>query len=97
MKIFFHHSNGTLEEVRRQLPSFLSPRECQVTSLLVDGLSSKSIAYILSISTHTVDSYIRSARWKFQAPNRAALVAAYIRMTPPEPPAATQPCLRKAA
>lgn len=94
MKIYFHHSDGTLEHARGQFPHSLSPRECQVSSLVAAGLSDKVVAHILSLSIYTVKQYIRSARMKFRAPNRVALAVAYIRLVPPDPPA---PALRKVA
>jgi DNA-binding NarL/FixJ family response regulator len=46
-----------------------------VLELLVQGLTNKEIASKLSLSTHTIDSYIRSVYEKLHVNTRAGAVA----------------------
>lgn len=56
---------GTDEQPR----AHLSPREIDALSLLANGLSRAQIAETLSISEHTLRTYIESARFKLAAQN----------------------------
>ena len=53
----------------------LSPRENEIVRLIARGLPNKTIAYVLDISPHTVQTYVRRMFDKKQVRNRAALVA----------------------
>jgi DNA-binding NarL/FixJ family response regulator len=52
----------------------LSPRELEVTQLIVDGLSTKQIARRFSTSLKTVQKQRQAAMRKFGTPNTASLV-----------------------
>ena len=53
----------------------LTPRECEVLELLVQGLANKEIARDLVISTNTVKRYLKSIFEKLGVDSRAAAVA----------------------
>jgi DNA-binding NarL/FixJ family response regulator len=53
----------------------LTPREREVTELLVQGLANKEIAQALVISTNTVKRYLKSIFEKLDVDSRAAAVA----------------------
>lgn len=52
----------------------ITPKEREVLGLLAQGLSSKEIAFRLSISFHTVESHRKNLRLKFEAKNSSELV-----------------------
>ncbi|MCC8180755.1 MAG: helix-turn-helix transcriptional regulator [Planctomycetes bacterium] len=52
----------------------LSPRECEVASMVLAGKPAREIAAALSISEHTVKSHVRNILGKFNAPTRKALL-----------------------
>ncbi len=53
----------------------LSPRERDVVSLAAQGLTSREIAEMLSLSRATVESHFRSAVRRLSARNRAHAIA----------------------
>jgi DNA-binding NarL/FixJ family response regulator len=55
----------------------LSDRECQVLDLLARGHSEKEIAEQMTISRHTVHTYIRRIYEKLQVHSQAQAVARY--------------------
>lgn len=57
----------------------LTPRELEVLSLLVEGMSSKDIARTLSISTNTVRTHIENILTKLQVRSRLEAVAFAVR------------------
>jgi len=58
----------------------LSEREMQVLSWAANGKTSVEIATILSLSDHTVNSYLNSAMRKLDCVNRTQLVAKALRL-----------------
>lgn len=58
----------------------LSDREVQVLSWAANGKTSVEIATILSLSDHTVNSYLNSAMRKLDCVNRTQLVAKALRL-----------------
>jgi DNA-binding CsgD family transcriptional regulator len=52
----------------------LTDREKKILELIGQGHSSAQIAYVLHISTHTVDSHRKNLLLKFDAKNSAELV-----------------------
>lgn len=58
----------------------LSEREVQVLSWAANGKTSVEIATILSLSDHTVNSYLNSAMRKLDCVNRTQLVAKALRL-----------------
>jgi len=64
------------EKLRRLLEEFnFTPRERDVVSLLLEGLTSKEIAQRLNISSHTVKGYIRFIMTKTGVTTRSGIVA----------------------
>ena len=57
----------------------LSPRECEIVRLVAKGLPNKTIAAVLEISHHTVQTYLNRMFHKKQVHARAALVAKVFR------------------
>lgn len=53
----------------------LSPREKQVLDLVASGLDDDLIADVLSVSPHTVNSYMRRIFDKFGTNNRRTAIA----------------------
>ena len=53
----------------------LSPREAEVVSLIVQGLSNEQIAEQCYLSLNTVKTYVRSAYRKMDVTTRAQAVA----------------------
>ncbi len=72
-------SRHSLEDLQRRFAS-LTPRECEVLDLVVDGCTSQAIAARLSISPRTVESYRVQIMDKMQAESVAALVRQVIRL-----------------
>ncbi len=58
---------------RPQSISELTPRELQLTSLLVQGLANKEIAARLNLSLQTVKNHVHNILQKTQSKNRAIL------------------------
>ena len=52
----------------------LTPREREVASLLVEGLTSKEIAQRMDISAHTVKGYLHFVMTKLGATTRSGIV-----------------------
>jgi DNA-binding NarL/FixJ family response regulator len=65
---------GPSTPVNASLLTQLSPREREVTELIVDGLSTKQIARRFSTSFKTVQKQRQAAMRKFDAPNTASFV-----------------------
>lgn len=63
----------------------LTPREREVASLILQGLSTRDIATRLSISEHTVKTHVKRALEKFELPNRKSFVAACFTTTEQDP------------
>ncbi|MER7208125.1 response regulator transcription factor [Streptosporangium sp. NPDC000239] len=64
---------------RDRAPVHLTPREQEVLSLLVDGLSNKQIASRLHLSQHSVKRLVTSILAKLNTPNRTLAVARSLR------------------
>lgn len=62
------------------VPARLSERELQVLGWAANGKTSVEIATILSLSDHTVNSYLNSAMRKLDCVNRTQLVAKALRL-----------------
>lgn len=60
-------------------PVSLSPREREMLSLIVDGLTAKEIADRLGVSIHTIDTHTRHLFKKLDVRSRAAAVARALR------------------
>lgn len=75
---YFHNlvmdAHGIVDEAR------LSRRELEVVEWLCAGKTQDDIAQILDISLHTVNTYVRSTKFKLNALNTAHLVAKAIRL-----------------
>jgi two-component system nitrate/nitrite response regulator NarL len=64
---------------KRMTPVSLSPREREMLSLIVDGLTAKEIAERLGVSIHTIDTHTRHLFKKLDVRSRAAAVARALR------------------
>ncbi|CAL9352751.1 DNA-binding transcriptional activator DevR_DosR [Streptomyces sp. enrichment culture] len=62
-----------------QPPIYLTPREQEVLTLLVDGLSNKQIASRLRLSQHSVKRLVTSILAKLNSPNRTSAAAKALR------------------
>jgi predicted ATPase/DNA-binding CsgD family transcriptional regulator len=60
-------------------PTVLTPRERDILSLLVRGLTDKEIAAALGIGRRTVSGHVEAVRAKLDAPSRAAAAAIAVR------------------
>jgi len=60
-------------------PVALSPRELEMLSLIVDGLTAKEMADQLGVSIHTIDTHTRHLFKKLNVRSRAAAVARALR------------------
>lgn len=60
-------------------PVSLSPREREMLSLIVDGLTAKEMADRLDVSIHTIDTHTRHLFKKLDVRSRAAAVARALR------------------
>ena len=81
-------ANGSsLQSTRIPSTSELTPREHQLTSLLVLGLANKEIAGRLNLSLQTVKNHVHSILQKTQAKNRAMLA----QLLEPQPPSSGPP------
>ncbi|MFG3497072.1 response regulator transcription factor [Streptomyces sp. NPDC047928] len=60
-------------------PIYLTPREQQVLTLLVDGLSNKQIATRLRLSQHSVKRLVTNILAKLNSPNRTSAAAKALR------------------
>lgn len=58
---------------------FLSPREQEILSLIVEGLTAKEIAASLDVSVHTTDTHTRNLFKKLGVHSRAAAVTRALR------------------
>ena len=67
-------SGSSLQSTRPPSAAELTPREHQLTSLLVQGLANKEIAGRLNLSLQTVKNHVHSILQKTQSKNRAMLV-----------------------
>jgi DNA-binding CsgD family transcriptional regulator len=70
------NSNLTLEEVCARFN--LTPREQQVVSYLIRGLTTKEIADQMRISTHTVKAFLRLVMVKLNVSTRSAVIGKII-------------------
>jgi DNA-binding CsgD family transcriptional regulator len=64
--------------IRCDAPSalaILSPREREIARMVADGLTNKTIAYMLEISPWTVSTHLRRIFAKLSVTSRAAMVA----------------------
>jgi DNA-binding NarL/FixJ family response regulator len=61
-------------DLRDSAVSGLSAREKQVLERIANGLTHEQTARALGLSVHTVDTYVRRARRKLQAGNKADLI-----------------------
>ncbi|TWU61673.1 MULTISPECIES: response regulator transcription factor [Crateriforma] len=68
-----NHSRPTADD------SGLSPREMEVLSRLVEGMTKEEIGVALGISRHTVDKHVRAIYQKLHVNTRAGATAAAIR------------------
>ena len=66
-------NSSSLPSTRPPSTSELTPREHQLTSLLVQGLANKEIAGRLNLSLQTVKNHVHSILQKTQSKNRAML------------------------
>ena len=66
-------SGSSLQSTRPPSAVELTPREHQLTSLLVQGLANKEIAGRLNLSVQTVKNHVHSILQKTQSKNRAML------------------------
>lgn len=60
-------------------PVLLSPREREMLTLIVEGLSAKEMADRLNVSVHTIDTHTRHLFKKLDVRSRAAAVARALR------------------
>ncbi len=60
-----HQAELALAEARTTLVQLLTPREAEVLQLMVDGTSTKEIAFALAISPRTVESHRQNIMRKF--------------------------------
>jgi DNA-binding NarL/FixJ family response regulator len=63
----------------RTTPVSLTPRERQVLSLMVEGLSNKQIAHRIDISQHGVKRLVANVLAKLNCPNRTLAVSRVLR------------------
>lgn len=75
-------NSSSLPPTRPPSTSELTPREHQLTSLLVQGLANKEIAGRLNLSLQTVKNHVHSILQKTQSKNRAML-AQLVESRPP--------------
>ncbi len=75
------------EQIRRNLPERLTPREFEVLSLVASGLSNKRIAFALDLHEKTVKHHMTRIFSKLKVTNRteAALAAREAMVTPSAP------------
>lgn len=64
----------------------LSPRELEIARMTADGLPNKTIAAVLDISTHTVDTHLRRIFAKLGVGCRAAMATRLAAMKLPASP-----------
>lgn len=57
----------------------LTPRQTQIVTLIAEGLQDKDIAQRLGVSVRTVDSHLQRLYQRHRLPNRAAVVARWLR------------------
>jgi DNA-binding NarL/FixJ family response regulator len=71
---FFHRSEAPATEAER-----LSPRECEILDLLVQGLVLKEVADQLGIGLETVRTHVNHIYQKLQVRSRTEAVVKYLR------------------
>ncbi|SCL13846.1 DNA-binding response regulator, NarL/FixJ family, contains REC and HTH domains [Micromonospora nigra] len=64
--------DAVVEPALRSVPA-LTPRECEVLTLIAEGLTHKQIGAQLGLSKATVDTYVHRVRQKTGTPNKAGL------------------------
>lgn len=67
--------NVDFEKIIKTSKDFLTKREKQILSLLIDGKLSKEISGILNISKHTVDKHRKNMLYKNKLNNMGELIA----------------------
>lgn len=67
---YFDESISAINNTR----AFLSKRECEILLLVARGMTSKSIATALHISSHTVDKHRRNMLHKLEATNTPEMI-----------------------
>ena len=72
--------------MRHATKARLCPREREVLGGLLRGLGEKEVALELGISPHTVHTYVTGIYRHFDVDSRGALLALWIRTSPPAPP-----------
>ena len=73
--VIFQRISRRREPLRRMVEQYgLTPREREVASLLVEGLTSKEIAQRMNISTHTVKGYLQLVMMKMAVTTRSGIV-----------------------
>ena len=78
--IFVRSTTSPPEPSRRSSPITLSNREQEVLQWAAEGKSEWEIGFILGLSEHTAEKFIRSARMKLHAGNRTHAVARALRL-----------------
>lgn len=78
LSVFGKHAGELLIQTQVQPHPKLSPREVEVMNALTNGLSTKEMTYLLSLSEATIKQYIKSIMVKLDAKNRAHAVAIYM-------------------
>lgn len=73
------NQNSIKESNTTESGANLTPREKEVVDLAADGLTDKEIAAELQLSTHTVATYWRRLRTRFNLPTRTAVVVRVLR------------------
>jgi LuxR family transcriptional regulator, quorum-sensing system regulator BjaR1 len=74
------HATGQRQTPKTVTEITLSKREQQVLQWAAEGKSEWEIGFILGLSEHTAEKFIRSARVKLHAGNRTHAVAQAIRL-----------------
>ena len=83
MGMFTAHAYNVFANLRNASKApedLLSPRELEAVHWVANGKTSSEIASILSLSEHTVNTYINNAIRKLDCVNRTQLVAKALRL-----------------